>query len=211
MTNSGVFVALLKTVPQEDCAIEFLSRQERAARLHLDDLDNVQHLPPGQHVNVVVDCNRALRNIVHEIEIDLRIRQPTMHHIGLHFTAFVLRLVEEVCRRNKDLRSGDRARTRDPKHNFYSFVIGNPPQTADESYWMTELFGLDALERLPVHYWNSHDGMLTGLRDRVQQYSNNVPSDRGSRRYLDKVNSLIPLATQSTVLPQASSSGGSAH
>lgn len=187
MIDSGVFAALLKTIKQEECAKRFLSREYQAASLRFEELNRVQR---GQHFNIVPQCGNALRTIVHEIEVDLQMRQPIATKVCSDFTGAIIGLIQEVCNRNTDLRSGERALARLSHHNLYTYLIGSPLQDGREP-WMSNVFGLDALERLPVQYWQSHVAELAEIRDRIQYNVSMVPSQQGSVIFLEKLNDLL--------------------
>ena len=200
MMDSGVFAALLKTIKQEECAQRFLHREHQAARWRFDQLDSVQ---PGQHFNVVPQCGVALRTIVHEIEVDLQMRQLIATKICRPFTGAIVSLIQKVCNRNRDLRSGDRPRARLSHHNLYTYLIGSPPQDGREP-WMSDIFGLDTLERLPVQYWQSHGAELAEIREQIQYNVRMVPSQQGSVIFLEKLNNLLARTPHSS--PEASRS-----
>ena len=136
----------------------------------------------------VPKCAHALRWLVHQVcaDLDRRTAETPLDIGPVSLLAENLTsLVEEVCRRNRDVYEGSRwNRDRDPnepdrERNLYSYLIGNPPFIPSSPPWMRDCFVIDRLRAFPAEGRRHLLDRLAALKEKIDTFeADDMPQSR---------------------------------
>ncbi|KAG8525419.1 uncharacterized protein KY384_009063 [Bacidia gigantensis] len=183
----SIFDALQKTVPRQYCADVYLGKQQINIRNHLEQMDKdvEQAHIEGQVLrnHIIPRCGKSLRQIVEQL-YEYRAHQEaiTPSH-GKRLASMLVGLIQQVYNRNRDHRTGTKARAARNEFNLFEFLIRSPDQLGPGD----ECFAIGKLERLPVTERKHLREPLAVIRDDFQQ----MPQTSALSTYVNKIEDII--------------------
>ena len=181
---------LRNAVTKEICARDFLSKLETKQQnvfKRFDDYMNRGPRRPRLEVGFVSACASRLCEILSKVSVYKEgMRAPLSHNFDVASAKLALRMLNNVCGRNRNIYSDSAEQTSEespPKErdcNLFTNVISDPPPERRD-----EMFTIDLLtDNIPLPALTSLAGELERLMEKLRQQKAPAP-------YLNKMQELI--------------------
>jgi hypothetical protein len=208
--DDAVFSSLCKAMPPGACAAIYFDKMQEKTRKLLADFDRycrTGQLPADADSTVGLDVDEVVEQLelnVNRVQQNIIARAP---HGGEGAAKALVRLLEDICSRNKDSLDGNTwGRTTfhgedEDQRNLYHQLIGRTDETG-------QFFILDALEKL-------QPAILNKFADRLGRILQKNEVNRAPKAYILKLGALVRAAESASTTsgqkrPATATSGGDA-
>ena len=188
--DTGVFDALRATVSREVCRDVYYLKQSVRVRETLEKFDRGEGQGEvGRRGLVVVQCGDKLCELVDQICAYHFERESLTQAPSSEAAKMLIELIDEVCKRNQDVRKGPPPHSWDPKFNLFTYLIGAPPGRASEDTGARDAFVIDRLRDFSDSEWKPMSATLTRIKTYVAL--NHGRRERAASVYAAKIAELL--------------------
>ena len=186
MIDVGVFNALRISITREECAERYLFKQSQRMVETFTRLDQegaeIRDPPP------VVECGNTLREIADQV-CEYRLRRQSLTQTQTGAAAMLVELIQEVCKRNGDVRHGTRALAYKASFNLYAYLIGDPPVQASDPEWKKNAFVIHKLSTFPPDDLKPLLKQLDEIKTYVEDHDSGRA--RGAKEYAVRIERVL--------------------
>ena len=163
MVQPTIYHALQAVVPADFRADIYLAKVDTRLEERLRRFDAEVTQGPLLRRHVIPACGEDLCRIADQMYQYRMKEEPIPHPQACRLCELLVTIIEQVCGRNHDHRTGGKARAARNEFNLFEYLIRSPNQVSEES----EVFVIDKLQTLPVYEWNHLRLRLANIRDEI--------------------------------------------
>ena len=177
---------LRNAVTKEMCAHDFLRKLEAKRQNIFKRFDDYESRGPRLEIGFVNACGSRLHRIISKLSsYKYGARAPLSHDFDVESARLALRMLDDLCERNRDIYSDSEWQTTedDPEEdrdcNLFANLISDPPPGRRDNLFVLDLF----TEDIPQTAW-------TSLLNELERLLRKLRDQKAPARYLNKLQDL---------------------